>query len=365
MPKSVVELAQGNSYTRTSEGGSGGVDSAQRQFKVILNSPNETWTVESAVGIAIGSPYHPENKIPCVSYESRPDGDSRTVKIVTFRYRSTPGGVDGSGSGGGGARGGSDPKLRSPEVRPALYTMSSSLQEIPAVGGAYLSPNGYVAESAFMNPAGDLLEGLTRLEPVVTLQITQYSLSDKSGLLQYTGTINADSFAFSGHTVPTHCCMFQSLNVSPYVESGFRGFQLDFQFSFRWNYCRNVQNNGTQPLGWDQPIVMSGYNIINSGLDNPAVEQEHLLYKLDDDDSGFLQEPLVLGRPGKKVRAQIPAQEDASGRPRQHGAASPVLLNNDGTPRSRSLPPLVFRYMTQPSIVFGDNFSNFGINSFY
>lgn len=362
MPKSVVELAQGNSYTRTSEGGSGGVNSAQRQFKVILNSPAETWTVESAVGIAIGDPYHPQNKIPCVSYETRPEGDSRTVKIVTFRYRSSPGGVDPSGGGFGS---GSDPKLKSPPARPALYTMSSSLQEVPAVGGAYLAPGGYVAESAFKNTAGDLLEGLTRLEPVVTLQITQYSFADQSGLLQYTGAINSDTFSFSGHTVPVHCCMFQSLNASPYVESGFRGFQLDFQFSFRWNYCPGVQANGNHPLGWDQPIVMSGYNIINSGLGSSDVEQEHLLYKLDDDDSGFLQEPLVLGKPNQKVRAQIPAQVDSSGRSRQHGAASPVLLNTDGTPRSRSLPPLVYRYQTQPSIVFGDNFSSFGINSFY
>lgn len=373
MPKSVVELAQGNSYTRTSEGGSGGVDSAQRQFKVILNAPNETWTVEEAVGIAIGDPYHPENQIPCVSYETRPDGDSRTVRIVTFRYRSTPGGVDGSGSGGGGGEDGgggggggigSDPKLKSPEVRPALYTMSSSLQEVPAVGGAYLSPGGYVAESAFKNPAGDLLEGLTRLEPVVTLQITQYSFSDQSGLLQYTGAINSDTFAFSGHAVPVHCCMFQSLSATPYVESGFRGFQLDFQFSFRWNYCPGVEDNGNDPLGWDQPIVMSGYNIINSGLGSPGVEQEHLLYKLNQDEA-FLKTPLELGLPNQKVRAQIPAQADPDGRPRQHSAASPVLLNIDGTPRSRSLPPLVYRYQTQPAIVFGNNFSNFGINSFY
>jgi len=360
MPKGFSELAQGNVFTRSSEGGAS-VDSAQRQFKVLLNEPGESWSVPGYLGIDVGDPYSATDQIPCVSWEGRYDGDSRMVVIVTYRYRSTPGGVDGSGGGGGGG----DPRLSRPEVRPALYSLSSSLQEVPAVGGAYLTPSGFVNESAIRNTAGDLLEGLTRLEPVVTLQITQYSFTDQSGLLQYTGSINSDQFVFSGHTVPVHCCMFQSLNASPYVESGFRGFQLDFQFSFRWNFCPGVEDNGTDPLGWDQPIVMSGYNIINTGLGAAGVQQEHLLCKLDEDESGFLKTPLELGLPNQKVRAQIPAQADQSGRTRQHAAASPVLLNIDGSPRSRSLPPLVYRYQTQPATAFGNNFSNFGINSFY
>ena len=371
MPKGFSELAQGNSFTRSSEGGAS-VDSAQRQFKVLLNEPGESWSIPGYLGIDVGDPYSDFDQIPCVSWEARHDGDSRLVVIVTYRYRSTPGGVDGSGSGGdgdgdggGGGRQGGDPRLKAPAVRPALYSLSSSLQEVPAVGGFMRIGSGYSAKPAFTNSAGDLLEGLTKLEPVVTLQITQYSFTDQSGLLQYTGSINSDQFVFSGHTVPVHCCMFQSLNASPYVESGFRGFQLDFQFSFRWNLCPGVKDNGTDPLGWDQPIVNAGYNIINIGIGDPEVEQEHLLYKLDSDDSGFLKQPLDLAGAFSKVRAQIPAQSDASDRPRQHAAASPVLLNTTGSPRSRSLDPIVWRMQTQPAVAFGNNFSNFGINSFY
>lgn len=360
MPKSFVELAQGNTFTRSSEGGSS-VDAAQRQFKVVLNAPNEAWLVDEVLGIKIGDPYSQTNQIPCVSWEARADGDSRLVKIVTFRYRSTPGGVDGSGGGGGGG-GGSDPRLKSPEVRPALYQLSSSLQEVPAVGGGVLTSVGYGEVAAFKNSAGDLLEGLTRLEPVVNLQITQYAYTDQSGLLQYTGFVNSDQFVFSGHTVPIHCCMFQGLSVSPYVESGFRGFQLQFQFAFRWNYCPGVQFNGSSPLGWDQPIVESGYNIINTGLNNSQVQQEHLVYALDD--AGNIASPKTLKSQGGKMRAQIPAG-GVDGGERQHGAASPVLLNADGSPRARTLGALVARVQTQPATVFGNNFSNFGINSFY
>lgn len=359
MPKSFVELAQGNVFTRSSEGGSS-VDSAQRQFKVILNSPDEAWNVDQYIGISIGDPYTATNQIPCVSFEGRADGDSRLVRIITFRYRSTPGGVD--GSGGSAAGGGSDPRLQPPATRPALYQLSSSLQEVPAVGGGVLSSVGYGEVAAFKNTAGDLLEGLTRLEPVVNLQITQYAYTDQSGLLQYTGFVNSDQFAFSGHTVPVHCCMFQGLSVSPYVESGFRGFQLQFQFAFRWNYCPGVQFNGNAPLGWDQPIVESGYNIINTGLNNSQVEQEHLVYALDGE--GNIASPKTLKSQGGKMRAQIPAAGVDNGE-RQHGAANPVLLNADGSPRKRSLGALVTRAQTQPATVFGNNFSNFGINSFY
>ncbi len=357
----VVELAQGNRYSRSSEGG-GSVDTATRTFKVVRDSITESIDTPALCGIDVGDPYSDGNQVPCVGWESVPDGDSRMVLIVTFRYRSTPGGVDGSGGGGGGGGGGSDPRLRSPEARPALYQLSSTLQEVPAVGGEVLTSVGYAEVAAFKNSAGDLIEGLTRLEPIVNLQITQYSYIDQSGLLQYTGSVNSDQFVFSGHTVPAHCCIFQGLSVSPYVESGFRGFQLEFQFSFRWNYCPGVQFNGYSPLGWDQPIVESGYNIINTGLNNSFVQQEHLVYELDDD--GNIASPKTLRNQGGKVRAQIPAAGVGGGE-RQHGAASPVLLNADGSPRARWLGALVNRAQTQPDMVFGNNFSNFGVNSFY
>lgn len=357
MPKGFSELAQGNVFTRSSEGGAS-VDSAQRQFKVLLNEPGESWSVPGYLGIDVGDPYSATDQIPCVSWEGRYDGDSRMVVIVTYRYRSTPGGVDGSGGGGQGG----DPRLKSPDVRPALYSMSSSLQEVPAIGGSMRVGGGYLVKPAFTNSAGDLLEGLTKLEPIVTLQITQYSFTDQSSLLQYTGSINSDQFVFSGHTVPVHCCMFQSLNASPYVESGFRGFQLDFQFSFRWNFCPGVQYNANDPLGWDQPIVDAGYNIINIGLGDSTVEQEHLVYTLDD--AGNIASPKTLKGSGAKVRAQIPAA-GVDGGERQHAAASPVLLNTSGSPRSRSLAPIVWRMQTQPAVAFGNNFANFGINNFF
>jgi len=271
-----VELAQGNSYSRSSEGGAS-VDTAKRTFKVMRDNITETIDIPALIGIDVGSAYSDGTQVPCVGWESRPDGDSRMVLIVTFRYRSTPGGVDGSGGGGTGG----DPKLSAPDVRPALYQMTSSLQEVPAPDGYVYESGGWVGPGVFRNSAGDMLEGLTRLEPVVDLSITQYSYTDQSNILAYTGYINSDVFTFSGHSVPIHTCMFRGLNVTPYVESGFRGFQLEFQFSFRINWCQSV-TYGDSALGWDQPIVDAGYNIINTGLNSGSVEQEHLNYTLDE-----------------------------------------------------------------------------------
>ena len=53
------------------------------------------------IGINIGDVYTEGDPIPCVSFEGRMEGTSRTVVIVTVRYRSTPGGQPSSGGGSG------------------------------------------------------------------------------------------------------------------------------------------------------------------------------------------------------------------------------------------------------------------------
>ena len=107
------------------------------------------------IGINIGDVYTEGDPIPCVSFEGRMEGTSRTVVIVTVRYRSTPGGQPSSGGGSGvtvGRGAGSareldhrqitDPRTQSPELRPPLYTMSSSLQQAANPMGRRHKDNG-------------------------------------------------------------------------------------------------------------------------------------------------------------------------------------------------------------------------------
>lgn len=361
MPIRVVELNQGTTFTRSSEGGVLS-DRAQRVFKVLLNSPQESWAIETAVGVKIGDPFNADNPIPCISLEARADGDSRVARIVTATYSSTPGAADGAG-------GGNDPRRSAPDVRPAMYSLSTSLQQVPSTGGMMYDTGGWTGPTAFRNSAGDLLEGITKLEPVVTITIDQYSFSDQAGLLGYCGYVNSDNFLFSGHTLAAHTVMLQGISVRPHVEqfgnSTFRGFMVSFQFAYRTNYCADVLGQN-KIIGWDNTAIDSGYNIINQGVVAGDVEQEHLNLKHVNGvlPASRVDWDLERGTYGEKCRARIIVGNTEEGGAVQRPAAQPVLLNPDGSPRSRSLKPRVFRLQTQPEMAFGNNFSNFGIRGF-
>ena len=380
MPLKVVELAQGNAFSQSSEGGRF-ADRATRVFKVILNSPAESWDISTAIGVEIGDNYNKDAGTgpPCVAIDMKAEGESRVSRIVTVTYQTTAGsGTTGalSGGGGGGGAGGSsaqDPRTQSPAARPPNYSLSSSLQQVPAVTGAKFMESGWVS-GTLVNSVGDRIEGLTRLEPVVNLQIDQYSTTDQSGLLQYTGYINSDEITFSGATIKPHTMMLQSINAKPHVEvfggSTFRGFLVSFVFTYRTHYSSNV-TYGDNQLGWDQAIVNSGYNIKNTTVNDATIQTEHLALKHKNKKVVF---PYELATPANTiVRASIiiPAEspgEAAAGTTgmKQRASAQQVLLNEDGSPRSRGLAPIVYRVQTQPEINFsagGAPFGNFGIRN--
>ena len=87
------------------------------------------------------------------------------------------------------------------------------------------------------NAAGDLMDGLTQLFPVITIAITQFSYADGSEFLHDVGVINSDVFSFSNTTFQKHQVMFQGISSTGHVESfggsQFRGFKLVFTFAAR------------------------------------------------------------------------------------------------------------------------------------
>jgi hypothetical protein len=383
MPKSVAELAQLNTFSRSSDGGQL-ADTATRGFKVILNSPNEAWNVHAAIGYNIGDPYlasEPGN-LPLVSVDVRADGDSRLVRIVTATFRNTPGGTDGSGGGGGSA----DRRSQAPEVRAPLYSISTSLQEVPAGSwrervGAFYGPAKVPA-----NKIEDVYDGVTKLEPVTTITIEQYSYTDGTYFLQYCGLVNSDDFTFSGLAIKKHQCLFQSVSSQGHVESfngiTFRGFKLSFVFSYKANQATymNVGGEITEGIGWDMAVPHTGYNVKNirlgdADVDIGALALQHENFVLKDLTPQVPRYTYAPGTQGIKVRAHIihASRGEESGAV-QGLAAQPVPLNSDGSPRKAVTdsfgaavdpPVLVYRYSTQEDMAFGNNFSNFGINSFY
>jgi hypothetical protein len=349
MPKLVSELAQGKSFSRSAEGGAL-ADQATRTWKILLNTPNESFIISEAVGVNIGDPLGSANPIPCVSLDVKADGDSRLVRIVTAQYRSNP------------SVGGVDPGTQTPASRPAMYSMSTSLTEIACWGGSLVTGNVSGNWSPAINPAGDIVDGITRLEPVVTINIDQYSYSDMSQLLGYCGMVNSDAFTFSNLTIGTHCCMLQSISSQAVVEmfgnTPFRGFKVTFGFAVRAHWT--VTRNGYQAIGWDIAVPLCGRNIINS--QGSSVDADTLMYEMAD---GKVTSPQTLVKAGSRCPAQV-TLASGNGSWTQTRAADPVALNDDGTPRSRfaSPPVLINRICIQPEMTFGSNFANFGIRWF-
>jgi len=359
MPKLVSELSQGNAFGRSSDGG-GLADQATRRWKVLLNSPGENWDIFDAVGVSIGDTYSEQNPIPCVSVSATHDGDSRVVCIVTAEYRTSAGASPNS----------PDPKSLQPEDRPAMYSMTTSLTEIAAWAGKKVTEGVSGNWAPAVNPVGDMYDGVTRLEPVVTINIDQYSQTDQSSMLEYCGYVNSDSFMFSELTIAPHCCMLQGVSSTAVVEQfnkqTFRGFKVSFSFAVRGHWAF-VKGN-FEPIGWDIALPQTGINIKNDGLGRQDVDQNALTLEHK---NGKVVEPLALAAltQNKKMRGSVGIAAFEDGGMAQRPCAQPIALNDDGTPRNVDNFPaatkvIVNRVCLQPETAFGNNFSEFGIRWF-
>lgn len=388
MPKLVKEIQSGNTFQRSSEGNAL-TDTATRVFKIVKNDPSEQIFISETIGINIGDPYTTNDPIPCVSFEGRMEGDSRTVLVVTVRYRSTPGGQPSSGGGGGvspnrspgSAQGqapsqnGPDPRSQSPEQRPPSYTMSSSLQQAANPMGRRHQDDGTLENPRHpTNSAGDLMDGLTQMFPVITIAITQYSYADGSEYLADVGVINSDVFRFSDITFQKHQVMFQGISSTGHVESfgggQFRGFKVVWTFAARMLRLED-QVGGSDVVGWDATAINRGFNIVNSGLGVATVDQSKLAKVHNENGEVVIPEALV--KEGENVRAMVtipvPTKEDANAPAKfqQRPSAQPVALDGLGRPLKLTATqgPIVYKYTTQPMRAFGTNFRHWGINNFF
>jgi len=361
MPKLVSELAQGNAFGRSSDGG-GLADRATRKWKILLNSPDENWDPFAASGVNIGDIYSTANPIPCVSVEGQHDGDSRMVIIVTAEYRSSPSAAPDQ----------PDPKTQEPTIRPAMYSMTTTLTEIASWAGKRVVGGVSSDWRPAVNPVGDMYDGVARLEPVVNITIDQYSRRDQSNLLAFTGYVNSDALTFSALPIAPHCCMLQSISSTPVVENFngalFRGFKISFVFAVRAHW--SLANGIFEPIGWDVAVPQTGFNIKNTGLGRSDVDQKALV--LEHKYGRVAEDPIryAEGTSGIKTRGMVtvPATGSETGGYVQRPCAQPIPLNNDGSPRNTDNftnidKVIINRVCLQPEMVFGTNFAAFGINS--
>jgi len=355
VPKLVKELPQGKAFSRSAEGGTL-ADTATRTWKIVLNAPNEPFDISSEIGVNIGDRLDNANPIPCVSIDVKADGESRMVRIVTAQYRTTAGEGDAE----------QDPGLLSPDVRPANVSTSTSLHEVPASCWKWLDSDSW---EAIANPVGDPVDGVTKLEPITTIRITQFSLLPGTVSQGFAGYINEDemrlrnisgTIRFEPHTV-----MFRGVESSPHVETfgtmTYRGFMNSYEFSYRSNKVfgeiqvreakNDPQNNwGVRDrsstgyvAGWDFAAIINGYNCI--AYDPDTDNADNLLpsgYRADkfamplktDTNTGVIKDdPYELAEgieEWNKVRAHVRVLNPQTGASLQHPSAMPIALGTLG-----------------------------------
>lgn len=361
MPRMLAELAQGQSFSRTSEEGSLN-DTFTRTFRVMLLSPGEVFDPQAYCGVYVGD-RHPYNlNLICHSFDAKFDGDSRLVTLITFNYRSF------ASTAASANR--PDPKTTEPTVRPANWSIDTSLTEVPATTWAkcaLATGNRTNAWEMPRNPAGDRYEGVTKLVPITTIRVEQFEQVDPLRWSVYAGYINSENMTFGIQTFLKHTVMFRGVSCKPHVETfrniTHRGWMATFEFQQKNNDVLLESETGTGnptrvDVGWDRLQVVEGYSVINKvGAQNDAsVDAFAMALKHA---GGQVTVPLALveGTEGKKVRAMvgIPSM-DAQGGIFQRPASAPVALNLDGTPRlvypvaANSLRPIVQRYQVQNDI---------------
>lgn len=358
MPKYATELTQGQAFSRTSEE-DGLHDTAQRVYKVLLLHPAEVFDPQSFTGTYIGS-RHPYNvNLVCFSFDAKFDGDSRMVSIVTFNYKNY---ATWAASATGGAQ---DPKTISPDIRPANWSTDTSLMEIPAdVWTTAFADNWTVP----MTPNKDRYDGITKMVPVTTIRVDQYEQTDPMKNSEWVGYINSQDVKVGNRTFPRHTLMLRGVSSKAHVETfrtqTFRGWIATYELVYRGNKMKYQGPDGGNvevTVGWDRLQPLEGFYVKNSRLGDADVDEQGLALEHVDYKVKVLPLPqpfeYAAGTQGKKVRAMV-AFPCPTGGWAQRPSASPIALNEDGTPRNlRDLKPdgvtpvrfpILKRYQVQP-----------------
>lgn len=354
MPSAVSEIASGAQFSRSSDGGRI-ADSQTRVFRIVLSEPGEYVNFQQACGVYVGSP-HPTNVgLVCRSFDGRFDGESRMVLLATFNY----GPLDAQES-----------QNQPPDVRPANWTVGVATYEAPVNSWRRVLGGVPGAPAAAENPAGDMYDGISKLEPIVTISVTQPQVTDPMVNIDAVGCINVNTITIGTKSMARGTVLLRSIQSSPIVEpwgdTVFRGWSATYEFLYKRNPTYVDQGNGLllADIGWDVAVPVTGFNV--KAVDPagaPAdveVYGQPLRHGGDEDPPEFkgrILEPLELPLtvdPDDKVRAMVKVFSYENGGASQVPSAQPIALNSDGTPRKDTADPkvLIYRYRVYDEIDF-------------
>lgn len=378
MPKMVSEIAPGQSYEFSAE--ESGIASRQvRVFRVIKSSPSEYINVFAACGVYIGN-VHPDNpELYCESVSAQYEGDSRLVLLITFNYIVSISFEQGAGGGGGG----SDRLSKSPDIRPANWSVSTSLVEVPAFSWRQAEPDTGASPigkwKTITNPVGDLYEGVSKTEGVITINVEQWEANDPTRHAKWAGYVNQNVITLGALVMERRTVMFRGVQTQPAVEQYnsriYKGWKATYEFLFRNNTCQISDDNGDLQevnIGWDRAQPQSGFNCKNLAplegesfsvedceeADPPMEAGAMILASAGSRIKGWPNTlELARGVNGRKARAMVLVAEYEGAGASQRPSAQPIPLNDNGTPRwagdgenENYSPVLVYRYQVQPEI---------------
>ena len=359
MPRMVSEVSSGQQFSRSGQPGVV-ADSQTRVFRVMMSEVGEYLDIQGACGVQIGDPHPSNSEISCQSFSAAYDGDSRMVIVCTFQYGTLE------------TSGGQQPSLLTPDVRPANWTTSTSLMEVPVYAWYEIGVSGAPAWNApgpAVNPVGDRYDGVTRLEPIVTINIEQYEPLDPTRHVLHAGSVNSNAFTLGSLSCPRASVMFRGVQTKPHVEAFgnaiWRGWMASYEFAFRRNRVPYIHYGGQrytdQDIGWDMAVPLTGFNVRAFNPAAPAANEDAFGQPLKHS-GGKIVTPLELFEnvsAGDKVRAMVKVFEYENGGASQIPSAQPVPLNFDGTPRKVvrdngefANPVLIERYRASPEIDF-------------
>lgn len=355
MPKLVSEIAPGMQFQRSSENRGTLTDSQTRVFRILLNNPGEIVSPQTECKIKIGDRHPVNGNIYCISWDAKFDGDSRTVLLVTFNYQSTPASND------------DDKNKQPPDIRPANWSTSTSLAEMPVRSWREVvgDPPTIFLSSPACNINGDMYDGVSRFEPIVTITIEQYCMSDPTEHCLLAGSVNDLEIMIGTLVCPPGSVMFRGVQTRPTVEAWgdliYRGWTGTYEFAYRQNYVEGLWNwvqetTYDADCGWDTVVPHTGFNV-KCDLNAQDVEKAGMPLKheagkiLGWENNVALPTNVAVGQ---KARGMVLVHEYENGGASQMPSAQPIPLNMDGTPRSSEAEPKVLlrRYRTARSIDF-------------
>lgn len=356
MPTVVSEITSGAQYTKAQTDQQ---DSATRVFRVVLSSPGEVIDPQRACNVLIGSAHPNYPSLLCASADIRYDGESRMAVLCTFQYQ----GANSQANTG-----------QPPGTEPANWSLTSSLIESPVYSWRRRTAvaNWEAQFSPAVNSAGDIYDAITQLNGIINWTVTQTQIgSDPYVHLKRTGAVNSKAIQLGTLLMDEHTVMFRGLQAQPYVADWrgqeYRGWRCTYEFAYKPNRTTISFPNGVElpvDLGWDIAVPQTGFNVKMFAPANPAADQDPFGQPLRHEDgkivrnmAGQLSLP-VGSNPGERARAMVKVFSYEDGGESQAPSASPIPLNDDGTPRAEAANPkvLVYGYSVQEEVDFIQEF---------